>query len=157
MRTKRQPLYVGDPISGSGGVAGVAPAGTYEPALGNPAADAYLLKSTAAGVRSWQDPAAFAPASQCPSISLVTTSAPKEHCAFSCAPPMCPSISLVTTSAPPERRPRPRRGQVSVDQLSYDVGAEEFSGGNLGVKACPSISLVTTSAPQTRRLDRVLL
>ncbi|MCK9519471.1 MAG: hypothetical protein M0R74_10690 [Dehalococcoidia bacterium] len=31
-----------------------APGGTYEPALGNPVADGYLLQSTAAGVRSWQ-------------------------------------------------------------------------------------------------------
>jgi len=32
--------------------------GDYEPALGNPAADGYVLQSTAAGVRSWAAAAA---------------------------------------------------------------------------------------------------
>ena len=36
-----------------------APGGTYEPALGNPVADGYMLVSTAAGVRSWLDSATY--------------------------------------------------------------------------------------------------
>lgn len=42
----------------SGGGEGGA-GGGYEPSLGNPAADGYLLKSTAAGVRSWLDSATY--------------------------------------------------------------------------------------------------
>ena len=33
--------------------------GVYEPVLGNPAGDGYLLKSTALGARSWLDPATY--------------------------------------------------------------------------------------------------
>ena len=77
------------------------------------------LSDTLAGITAVQVKRVAA----CPSIRLVSTSAPLYMFEADTREIECPSIRLVSTSAPAGQIGIPQVGAVSVDQVGVDVGS----------------------------------